>query len=100
MAGSFLDRLTTAATGVDLFYESAKLEMHWLGDEYKLDKPYRKEAGIVLCLSREKHPCGKFCADTPEVVWTLNQEHHAGCAPAYPTLSELISSRRFSFPLP
>ncbi len=82
VAGSYLDRLTTAATGVDLFYESAKLELHWLGDDYKLDKPYRKEAGIVLCLSREKHPCTSFCADMPELVWTLDQEHHAGCTVA------------------
>lgn len=82
VAGSNLDRLTTAATGVDLFLESAKLELHWLGDEYKVDKPYRKEAGIVLCLSRDKEPSKDFCAGMPEVVWTLSHEHHAGCVVA------------------
>lgn len=91
VAGSNLDRLTTAATGVDLFLESAKLELHWLGDEYALDEPYRKEAGIVLCLSREKEPSQTFCAEIPEVVWTLSQEHHAGCVVASPSSSKIDS---------
>lgn len=82
VAGSNLDRLTTAATGVDLFMESAKLDLHWLGHDYELTKPYRKEAGILLCLSRQEQPELDFCADLPEVVWTLNQGHHAGCVVA------------------
>lgn len=82
VAGSHLDRLTTAATGVDLFVESARLELDWLQGNYSLPPVYRKEAGIALCLSRHRLPGSEFCADLPELVWTLQQEHHAGCTVA------------------
>lgn len=83
VAGANLDRLTLAATGIDLFMESARLDLDWLGEgHYKLPRPFRKEAGIVLCLSREAEPCPDFCQDYPEVVWTLRQNHHAGCVVA------------------
>lgn len=82
VAGSNLDRLTTAATGIDLFLESARLELDWLDGNYSLAKPYRKEAGIVLCLSRDKTPSTEFCGGVPEVEWTLHHDHHAGCVVA------------------
>lgn len=78
--GSNLDRLTTAARGIDLFKESARLELEWLGSSgYKLPKMHKKEAGITLCLSREKTPNLGFCEPFEEVVWTLQKDHHAGC---------------------
>lgn len=83
VAGANLDRLTLAATGIDLFMEAARLELDWLGQgEYKLARPFRKEAGIVLCLSRDQDPCTGFCQQYPEVVWTLHHDHHAGCVVA------------------
>ena len=85
VAGSNLDRLTTAATGLDLFMESARLELDWLDPgSYQLPKTFRKEAGIILCLSRDKDPDSAFCCDHPEVVWTLSKDHHAGCVVASP----------------
>lgn len=84
VAGSFLDRLTTAATGVDLFLESARLELDWLDHNYTLAKPYRKESGIILCLAQQARPSQEFCRDIPEVVWTLDKEFHAGCVVASP----------------
>jgi biotin carboxylase len=89
VAGSNLDRLTTAATGIDLFLESARLEIDWIEGGYKLPKTFRKEAGIVLCLSRDKDPCPSFCHDHPEVVWTLNHDHHAGCVVASPSSTRI-----------
>lgn len=83
VCGANLDRLALAATGVDLFLESARLELDWLGEtRYKLPKATRKEAGIVLCLSRDKDPSLDFCQDYAEVVWTLNHDNHAGCVVA------------------
>lgn len=84
VAGSHLDRLTTGATGIDLFLESARLELDWLDGGYQAPEAYRKEAGIVLCLSREKEPSVDFCAGIPEVLWTLHEGHHAGCVVASP----------------
>jgi biotin carboxylase len=98
VAGSNLDRLTTAATGIDLFLESARLDLDWLqGGRYALPKTFRKEAGIVLCLSRDKSPCDTFCCDYPEVVWTLSKDHHAGCVVASPSsdrIEELVGAIR------
>ena len=97
VAGSNLDRLTTASTGLDLFLESARLELDLLDGGYKLPKTFRKEAGIVLCLSRDKDPCTSFCDDYPEVVWTLNHDHHAGCVVASPNsgrVDELVAAIR------
>ncbi len=83
VAGANLDRLVLAATGIDLFLESARLELDWLEDcHYKLAQPFRKEAGIVLCLSRDKDPCTDFCQGIPEVTWALHHDHHAGCVVA------------------
>lgn len=83
VCGANLDRLALAATGIDLFLESARLELDWLGETpYKLAKAFRKEAGIVLCLSRDKDPSTDFCQAYPEVTWTLNHDNHAGCVVA------------------
>lgn len=84
VAGSNLDRLTTAARGIDLFVESARLELHWLKGmkTYKLPKTFHKESGIVLCLSHEEHPKPEVFNGIKEIVWTLQRDYHAGCVVA------------------
>lgn len=99
VAGSNLDRLTTAATGIDLFKESARLELHWLEGlkPYKLPKTFRKEAGIILCLSHDEHPDPAFFHEIEEVVWTLHRDHHAGCVVASSSsarIDELVATIR------
>lgn len=78
--GSHLDRLTTAATGVDLFKEAARLELSWLpGFDYSVPKFSQREAGMVQCLARQKQPCLKF-AQCPELDWHLAWDHHLSLA--------------------
>ena len=79
VAGAHLDRLTTAATGIELFKESARLECHRInGQAYSLPPWERREAGLLICLTREEVPDLSFAAETPEVVWRLQEDHHAG----------------------
>jgi biotin carboxylase len=80
VAGANLDRLTTAAKGVELFMESARLELEWLHPgTYSPPKAHQGEAGILICLSKDQEPSLAFCEGFEEVVWTLQKENHAGC---------------------
>ncbi len=92
VAGSHLDRLTTAATGVDLFEESARLDLTLLeNSSYRLPKAKKCEAGILLCLSRDKDPNQEFSQKHSEVRWTLAKDHHAGCVVASPSSDRIDS---------
>lgn len=80
VAGSNLDRLTTAATGVDLFEESARIDLALLEEKpYKVPQSKHRAAGILLCLSRDKEPNQDFCQKHKEITWSLATDHHAGC---------------------
>lgn len=79
--GSHLDRLTTAATGVDLFKEAAKLELSWLpGHDYQAPAFKHREAGMVQCLARYQEPCLEFARDCKELDWSLAWDHHLALA--------------------
>lgn len=88
--GSNLDQLTTAATGVDLFEESAKIQYCSVTDvPYKLAKFRYQEAGIVQCLAQLEQPSLDGIAHIPEIKWTWNKEHHIGAAFASPETSRI-----------
>ena len=79
--GSNLDQLSRAATGVDLFRESAKIQFSRVTDRpYEIPKFRYKEAGIVQCLAREEQPDIGDLAGIPERTWSLSEDHHAGMA--------------------
>lgn len=80
VAGANLDRLTTAATGVNLFHESARLELDLVRNDYTPPKAAKNEAGILVCLTRDQCPDLSFAGDSPEVTWRLSDDHHAGLA--------------------
>lgn len=77
--GSNLDLLTTASTGVDLYVESARLYYSVAtGTPYEPPLFRYRDAGIVQCLARQKHPDLGELDTLPEVTWRLEQEFHAG----------------------
>lgn len=79
--GSNLDQLTTAATGVELFQESAKIQYcRVTGKPYQLAKFRYKEAGIVQCLAQQECPDLGDIAELPELTWSWNQDFHIGAA--------------------
>jgi biotin carboxylase len=84
--GSNLDQLSTAATGVDLFAESAKIQFSRVSSSpYTLGKFRYKEAGIVQCLAQQEHPPLGAIAELPELTWSWSKEHHVGAAFASPS---------------
>ena len=76
--GAHLDILVERASGVNIAFEQCRLEICALDDsDYEKPKPKFEPAGIVLCLSKDKHPdLSQF--DAPEVIWRLAEDHHAG----------------------
>jgi hypothetical protein len=79
--GSNLDQLTTAATGVDLFAESAKIQYSRVsGQPYRLRSFKYKEAGLVQCLARVESPCLGAIEALPELTWSWASDYHVGAA--------------------
>lgn len=77
--GSNLDQLTTAATGIDLYSEAARIQYCAVTKEkYQIPKFKYSEAGLVQCLAKEKHPHLGPLAGQPEVCWVLDKEYHVG----------------------
>ena len=77
--GSNLDQLTTAATGIDLFVESARIQhCSVLGEKYEIPDFEYSEAGLVQCLAKEKHPDLGSIGALPELFWRLDKEYHVG----------------------
>ena len=77
VGGANIDLLLEAATGIDLWKEWARLELAYLEKKkYKLPKPRKDCAGLLVCLSREEHPDLSGYND-PEVVWREGKDHHA-----------------------
>jgi biotin carboxylase len=76
--GAHLDILVDKASGVNIAFEQCRLEICALDDsDYKVPKADFKPSGILLCLSKDRHPDLSSFSD-PEVIWRLAKEHHAG----------------------
>jgi hypothetical protein len=78
VGGANIAEMVEAATGINLWREWANIETAIaLGKEYKLPEIRRKQAGIIISLSRHQYPdLSPFNAS--EIVWRLDQEHHVG----------------------
>lgn len=84
VCGANLDRLVWAASGVDLFFEQARVDMcRFRGEPYTLNPERQLNAGLLVCLSKDQHPDLSFC-DSEEVVWKLRKDYHAGMVVASP----------------
>jgi len=85
VGGAHLAEMVQASTGINLWYEWARLEAAVARDEkYKLPKLTKHYAGIIVSLARQERPdIHQF--DDPEICWRLTEmSHHVGlivCSP-------------------
>jgi biotin carboxylase len=78
VGGANLAKMVAFASGVNLWGEWAKIEATNLKKiTYKLPKISNKYAGIVVSLSRFKHPDTASFTEA-EIVWRMNKEWHIG----------------------
>lgn len=78
VGGANLAEMVDYASGVNLWSEWARVETATLRKgAYKLPKINNKHAGIVVSLSRFKHPDTTSFTDK-EIVWKMNKEWHIG----------------------
>ncbi|HEY1013659.1 MAG TPA: ATP-grasp domain-containing protein [Herpetosiphonaceae bacterium] len=99
VGGARITDMIEASTGLNLWREWASLEIAGEDRPYVLP-PHRQDyAGLVASLARQEYPdTGAY--DDPEIVWRLNQRHHAGLIAVSPDQSrvrQLVDSYRERF---
>ncbi len=78
VGGANLAEMVEFSSGINLWYEWAKIEAAVArGEKYKLPKVKQDYAGIVVSLSKHQHPDTSGFTDN-EIVWRMNKEHHIG----------------------
>lgn len=78
VGGAHLAEMVEASSGINLWREWARIESAVANDEpYRLPETRRDHAGIVVSLSRYRHPDTSGFTD-PEIVWRLNKDYHVG----------------------
>ncbi len=75
VGGAHIVELIEAATGINLWEEWAKLEIH--PDTYTLPALRRDYSGLLISLARQQTPDLSAYQD-PEIYWRLNKDYHAG----------------------
>lgn len=74
VGGANIVDLLEASSGINLWREWAKLETT---DNYKLPKPDKLYAGLIISLAKQEKPDTSAYADE-EISWRLNLKQHAG----------------------
>lgn len=79
VGGAHLAEMVEHSSGINLWYEWARLEEAVAGNEkYKLPKVQNDYTGIIVSLARQKWPDTSQFND-PEIVWRMmDKEHHVG----------------------
>jgi hypothetical protein len=78
VGGANLAEMVEFSSGINLWFEWARIETAVaLGQKYTLPKVRNDYAGIVVSLSRHKHPDSQGFQD-PEIVWRMRKEYHIG----------------------
>jgi biotin carboxylase len=78
VGGANLAEMVEFSSGINLWYEWAKIEAAVArGENYKLPKVRNDYAGIVVSLSSHQYPNTSRFSDT-EIVWRMKKEHHIG----------------------
>jgi hypothetical protein len=75
VGGAHIAELVEAATGVNLWKEWAKLEIH--GSSYQVPESRHDYAGLLVSLAKQQHPDTSLYND-PEVVWRMRRDYHVG----------------------
>ena len=98
VGGAYIVDVVSAATGVNLWREWARIEIAGEHGQYSPPAPLGRYAGIVLSLARQEHP-DMSAYDDPEIVMRVDKRHHAGLIVSSPdearvrTLVESYASR-------
>jgi biotin carboxylase len=90
VGGAHIVELIEAATGINLWEEWAKLEIH--PDTYTLPALRCDYSGLLISLARQQTPDLSAYQD-PEIYWRLHKDHHAGLivrSERYERISELL----------
>lgn len=79
VGGAHLAEMVEASSGVNLWYEWARLEADVArGEKYALPKVRKDYAGIIVSLTRQEWPDTSQFND-PEIVWRMTgMDHHIG----------------------
>jgi len=78
VGGAHLAEMVEAASGVNLWAEWARIETAAARKtSYKLAKPSKKYAGIMVSLARMEYP-DQSVFNAPEVMWKIKKRHHVG----------------------
>ncbi|MFZ1752383.1 MAG: ATP-grasp domain-containing protein [Caldilineaceae bacterium] len=91
VGGANIDELVSAAAGINLWAEWARIELaHLRGEAYLLPPTRQEYAGLILCLARQNRP-DLSAYDDSEIVWRLHKENHAGLIVTSPQLERVQS---------
>ena len=77
VGGANIAEMVEAATGINLWREWAKIELHSHNDTYQLPGQQQNYAGVIVSLARQEHPDTSAYQD-PEIVMRLDKRHHVG----------------------
>jgi biotin carboxylase len=77
VGGAYIVDVVEAATGVNLWWEWAKIEIAGEHGAYSPPQAGEASAGIVLSLARQEEPDTRAYADS-EIVMRVHKRHHAG----------------------
>jgi biotin carboxylase len=77
VGGANIAEMVEAATGINLWREWAKIELHSQNATYQLHEQKQNYAGVIVSLARQEHPDTSAYQD-PEIVMRLNKRHHVG----------------------
>jgi biotin carboxylase len=94
VGGAHIADLVEAATGVNMWAEWAKVEIAGGKQPYRVPPMRGDYAGLLVCLARQETPDLSGYREA-EIVWRLQNEHHAGLIVASPSkhrVDELLAS--------
>jgi len=78
VGGANIAEMVEASSGINLWREWAKLEIAKANKtKYKLPKVAKKNAGIIVSLSRYEHPDTSSFSDA-EIAWRMDKKWHIG----------------------
>ena len=94
VGGAHIAELVEAATGVNLWAEWAKIELHPTDGLYEMPKDKGNYGGLLISLAKQEYPDTSAYND-PEIWWRMNKQHHAGLIVSSPDpkrVKELVDS--------
>jgi hypothetical protein len=77
VGGANIAEMVEAASGINLWREWAKIELHSQDGLYQLPQQQQNYAGVIVSLARQERPDTSAYQD-PEIVMRLDKRHHVG----------------------